>query len=576
METIKGIPVSPGISIASVVVLRADDLRIHHRFISKDKIESEVRRFERATRRAARDLDEQIGSLGDELMIAKQVLQTHRDMMKDPGLHRDVVARIEEDLYSAAYSVSVVLGEYHGRFEKMESEYLAERAHDIKDIERKLLLLLLGKRREKRQIFDEDVVIVSHNLTPSQTASLAKEKVVGFAVDVGGRTSHTAIMARALQVPAVVGLKEISRKVANGDTLVIDGYAGEVIVNPDGKVLSAYRRKAKYSERFFNELQEEISWPAETLDGYEITLSANIELPEEISTALEWGARGVGLYRTEFLYESGVPDEEMHLKTYRKAVKALRGRELVIRTLDAGADKFHEEFVGFEEPNPFLGCRSIRLCLQKPELFRGQVRAALRVSVYGPVKIMLPMISTVEELRHAKEIIADVREELTREGIEMAPRVPVGIMVEVPSIALIIDRVADEVDFFSIGTNDLVQYSLAVDRVNEHVAHLYQPAHPGILRLIKEVIAASNRAGIQVSICGEMCSEPAYVLLLMGLGLRHFSLSPIAIPTVKRIIRQVTITEASEVAEQCLNFEQASESEVLLSRRASKLLPDFF
>lgn len=576
METIRGIPVSPGISIASVVVLRADDLRIHLRFISKDKIESEVRRFERATRRAARDLDAQIESLGDELMIATQVLQTHRDMMKDPGLHRDVLAHIRDDLFSAAYAVSVVLGEYHGRFEKMESEYLAERVHDIKDIERKLLALLLGKRREKRQVFDDDVVIVSHNLTPSQTASLAKEKVVGFAVDVGGRTSHTAIMARALQVPAVVGLKEISRKVANGDTLVIDGYAGEVIVNPDKKTLAAYRRKSKYSEKFFSQLQEEINWPAETLDGYEITLSANIELPEEISTALEWGAKGIGLYRTEFLYENGVPDEELHLRTYRKAIKTLRGRELVIRTLDAGADKFHDEFVGFEEPNPFLGCRSIRLCLQKPELFRSQLRAALRVSVYGPVKIMLPMISTVEELRQAKEIIADVREELISEGIEIAPRVPVGIMVEVPSLALIIDRVADEVDFFSIGTNDLVQYSLAVDRINEHVAHLYQPAHPGILRLIREVIVASDRAGIQVSICGEMCSEPAYVLLLMGLGLRHFSLSPIAIPIVKRIIRQVTITEATEVAEKCLNSEQASETEALLSERASKLLPDFF
>ena len=575
METIKGIPVSPGISIADAALLRSDNLRIHRRFVGKDDIESEVRRFERAARKAGRDLDIQIEALGEDLMIAAQVLQTHRDMLDDPGLHSDVLTRIRENNFTAAYAVSIVLGEYYDRFEKMESEYLSERSHDIKDIERQLLTRILGKRRERR-VFRENVTVVAHNLTPSQTASMAKEMVVGFAVDVGGRTSHTAILARAIQVPAVVGLKDISRKVVNGDTLVIDGYTGEVIVNPDKKTLAIYRRKARYSEKFFSQLQEEIGWPAETIDGYEIALSANIELPEEISTALEWGAKGIGLYRTEFLYDQGFPDEELHFKTYRKAVKTLRGRELVIRTLDAGADKFHEEFVGFEEANPFLGCRSIRLCLQKPDLFESQVRAALRVSVFGPIKIMLPMISTIEELRTAKEMIAKVREELAAEGVEMAPRVPVGIMVEVPSIALIIDRVADEVDFFSIGTNDLVQYSLAVDRVNEHVAHLYQPSHPGILRLIREVIITSNRADIPVSICGEMCSEPAYILLLMGLGLRHFSLSPIAIPTVKRVIRQVTMKEAVKVADECLDSEQASESEELLAKRVKKLLPDFF
>jgi len=575
METIKGIPVSPGISIADAALLRSDNLRIHRRFVGKDDIESEVRRFERAARKAGRDLDIQIEALGEDLMIAAQVLQTHRDMLDDPGLHSDVLTRIRENNFTAAYAVSIVLGEYYDRFEKMESEYLSERSHDIKDIERQLLTRILGKRRERR-VFRENVTVVAHNLTPSQTASMAKEMVVGFAVDVGGRTSHTAILARAIQVPAVVGLKDISRKVVNGDTLVIDGYTGEVIVNPDKKTLAIYRRKARYSEKFFSQLQEEIGWPAETIDGYEIALSANIELPEEISTALEWGAKGIGLYRTEFLYDQGFPDEELHFKTYRKAVKTLRGRELVIRTLDAGADKFHEEFVGFTESNPFLGCRSIRLCLQKPDLFLSQVRAALRVSVFGPIKIMLPMISTIEELRTAKEMIAKVREELAAEGVEMAPRVPVGIMVEVPSIALIIDRVADEVDFFSIGTNDLVQYSLAVDRVNEHVAHLYQPSHPGILRLIREVIITSNRADIPVSICGEMCSEPAYILLLMGLGLRHFSLSPIAIPTVKRVIRQVTMKEAVKVADECLDSEQASESEELLAKRVKKLLPDFF
>ena len=284
METIKGIPVSPGISIADAALLRSDNLRIHRRFVGKDDIESEVRRFERAARKAGRDLDAQIETLGEDLMIAAQVLQTHRGMLNDPGLHRDVLTRIRENNFTAAYAVSIVMGEYYDRFEKMESEYLSERSHDIKDIERQLLTRILGKRRERR-VFRENVTVVAHNLTPSQTASMAKEMVVGFAVDVGGRTSHTAILARAIQVPAVVGLKDISRKVVNGDTLVIDGYTGEVIVNPDKKTLAIYRRKARYSEKFFSQLQEEIGWPAETIDGYEISLSANIELPEEISTS---------------------------------------------------------------------------------------------------------------------------------------------------------------------------------------------------------------------------------------------------------------------------------------------------
>ena len=382
-------------------------------------------------------------------------------------------------------------------------------------------------------------------------------------------------MARAMKIPAVVGLERISREVVGDERVIVDGYTGAVIIDPDEKTLEEYRGRASLSEKFYRTLHREIRFPSETLDGFEIFLAANIEFPEEIRPAIEWGARGVGLYRTEFLYEKGEPDEDVHYRSYCKAVEQLRGRPLIIRTLDAGADKFHTEAVRYHEPNPFLGCRSIRLCLSRPELFRDQIRAILRASAFGRVLIMLPMVSNLEELRQAKEIIHQVQEDLASRGIEFDPRVPLGIMVEVPSTALMADQFAREVDFFSLGTNDLVQYCLAVDRINERVADLYQPTHPAILRLISTVIEAGNRHGIGVSICGEMCSEPIYSVLLLGLGLRSFSLSPIAIPTVKRIIRQLTMRDAVEVARQCLEHESADESQRFLQAHVKSLLPEF-
>jgi len=571
----RGIAVSPGISIGTAVVLRRDELRIRRRYVAEAKVDEEVQRFDVAVARAAGEIERDIVGVQEDLAIVRQVLETHRDMVRDPGLRHDVVERIGGKKNSAEYATSLVLQGYSHRFESMENEYLADRAHDVADIERKILRHLLGKADNRLRTFEEPSVLVAHDLTPSQTAALDKRNMLGFAVDVGGRTSHTAILARAMQIPAVVALRDITHQIVGGETVILDGYSGEVVIDPDEETLEKYRRKSEYSDQFYTSLQEEVRWPAETIDGYEISLSVNIEFPEEVNAALEWGATGIGLYRTEFLYEHGEPDEDLHLRTYRRAVKALKGRDLVIRTLDAGADKFHDEAVGFHEPNPFLGCRSIRLCFEKPALFRAQIRAALRVSSLGSVKLMIPMVATLEEVRQARAVIEDVRDELISDGVELAARVPVGIMVEVPSIALMADRVAREVDFFSIGTNDLIQYSLAVDRVNEKVAHLYQPAHPAILKLMKMVIQAGANAGIQVSLCGEMCSEPIYTVLLLGLGLRYFSVSPISIPTVKRVIRQVSMCEAFELAEECLACERAEEARALLEERVVGLLPDF-
>ena len=576
METRKGIAVSPGISIAEALVLGHEDLRIERRSVEESEVEHEIERLDRALEQAADEIDREIRRMGKEFKIPGQVLESHRDMIRDEVLRKEVVSRIRSRKNSAEYALTLVLRGYYKRFEEIESVYIAERAHDLVDIERKILRNLLGHSSEETKDLDGEVVVIAHSLSPSETASLDREHVKGFAVDVGGRTSHTAILARAMQIPAVVGLEDISHRLSGGEMIILDGYSGRVIVDPDAKTLEAYRRKARHSDEFFRNLHGEIRWPAETLDGYEIFLAANIEFPEEVAAALEWGACSVGLYRTEFLYENGEPDEETHLRNYRQAVQALRGRELVIRTLDLGADKFHSESLGYHEPNPFLGCRSIRLCFQREDIFRNQIRAALKVATTGPVKIMLPMVSSLEEIRRARRIIDDVRQDLVEEGVSLDEPVPVGIMVEVPSIAIIADRIAQEVDFFSIGTNDLVQYCLAVDRVNERVAHLYKPAHPAILRLMKAVIDAGSNAGIAVSICGEMCSEPIYTLLLMGLGLRSFSVSPISIPTVKRVIRQTTMADAHEVAAQCLSCEDAQTSQEILEKRARNLLPDFF
>jgi phosphoenolpyruvate-protein phosphotransferase (PTS system enzyme I) len=561
-----GIPVSPGIAMAEVVVLGSDEFQTPHRAIGRGEVEAELRRFHRAIAQATREIDEEVARFDKGFELPLQILESHRNMLHDPALRAAVEKVMRTDSLSAETSLSRVLEGYYRRFEQLESEYISERAQDLREIERKLLRILLGKRPRTPHRFSRPVVVIAHNLTPSETATLDKEKVVGFAIDVGGRTSHTAIVARALQIPAVVGLKSISGGLSGGEMVIIDGYSGLVIVDPDRKTQEEYRSKAVTHRAYYQSLVKEIRLPVETVDGHEIVIGANIEFPEEIHTALEWGAAGVGLYRTEFLFDDKPLDEERHYRTYKSAVKLLRDRHLVIRTMDLGADKSPLPGLGSER-NPFLGFRSIRLSLEYPEMFTAQVRAIFRASSHGNVRLMLPMVSNLEELRKAKELIRGVRESMERERLEFDPRLEIGIMVEVPSVAVMADEFAAEVDFFSIGTNDLIQYALAVDRVNERVAHLYQPSHPAVLRLIKMVIDAGRRKPISVSCCGEMVGEPIYALLFMGLGLRRFSVSPIAIPILKRAIRAVTMREAVEIAETCLKFESAKDSLEFLEKR---------
>ncbi|MBI4583625.1 MAG: phosphoenolpyruvate--protein phosphotransferase [Planctomycetes bacterium] len=573
MKIKRGIPVSPGVAIAPALIVGREANAPAYRAISKSEIESEIRRFDEAVSIACEEMDREIRRFDRRVKISQQILESHRDMLRDPVLREEVAKNIRSGLFTAETSLHRVIRGYLRHFEQMESDYISQRAQDLRDIENQLLSVLQGKKDLAIHQLEEEVVVIGHNLTPAETTALDKAKVRGFAIEVGGRTSHTAIIARALQIPAVVGVKAITADLQVGEMAIIDGYTGLVIFNPDRKTLEQYRKKASIAAQYYRELLKLVRLPAETEDGYSISIAANIELPEEIHNALEWGAEGVGLYRTEFLFDGSLPDEEKQLRTYKNAVKLLRDRYLVIRIMDLGADKMSPGPTPYHEQNPFLGCRSIRLFLDRPEHFRTQIRAVLRASVYGDVKLMLPMISDLEEIRRSKKLIHDMQRDLEREGKPFNPDMDIGIMVEVPSAALTADQLAREVDFFSIGTNDLIQYSLAVDRVNERVAHLYQPCHPAVLRLIRMIIDAGHAAGIQVSICGEMCSEPAYAVMLMGLGLRSFSVSPIALPAIKKITRLITMKEATEIATACLRFNNASESQAYLARRTQTLMP---
>jgi phosphotransferase system enzyme I (PtsI) len=579
MEIKKGIGVSPGVAICPAVVLDAENLTIPRRQLAADAVPAELERFRQAVEASAADLrhlrEATAEKHGNEIAA---IFDFHLGILRDKTLLNQVTGAIEKESVTAEYAVSTAMRRFAAMFQQMSDRFLSERIKDIHDIERRLLTKLIGGRHESLAHLQSDVVVVAHDLLPSQTAALDKVRVKGFATDVGGRTSHTAIVARAMGIPAVVGLGNLTSEVSAGDTVIIDGNRGVVIVNPDEQAIAEHR---EYLERL-NKLEDELiaarDLPAVTKDGTAIHLMANIEFPEEVDDALYRGATGIGLYRTEFLYLASEhePTEEDHYKAYADALRRLGGKPLVIRTLDLGADKYSHNQALTPERNPFLGARSIRMCLHDIPMFKRQLRAVLRVSLLGDVRVMFPMISTIMELRQATMVLRDVMEELEDEGIECRRDIPVGAMIEVPSAALMADNLARELSFFSIGTNDLVQYTLAVDRTNEKVAGLYSPAHPAVLMLIRDVIQAASRNEISCSVCGEMAGEPVYTLLLLGLGLKTFSMNGPDIPEVKKIIRSTTMDHAREVAQQVMGFD--SERQVLhfLREETRKILPDAF
>jgi phosphotransferase system enzyme I (PtsI) len=579
MEIKKGIAVSPGISIAKSLIIDSEDYRIPRRSILPSQRMAEVQKIRNAFKSAIKELTElehaQDKTGGGKV---KDIFAVHLRFLHDRSLRKRVTDLVCSKLVTAEYAVSVTLREIASHFTKVKDLYISERAADIYDIERRLLRQLLGSRREDVEHLTEEVAIVARELSPTQTAGFNRQFVRGLATDAGGRTSHTAIVARSLGIPAVVALEDLTECVSGGDTVIIDGNRGIVVVNPDEDTIQQYE---EYSQEF-SELEERLdairTKPAITRDGTKITLLGNIEFPDEAEIVLQKGGEGIGLYRTEFLYlnREGEPAEQDHYEAYAETISVFRHRPVTIRTMDLGADKYTQSRRFAPEPNPFLGLRSIRFCLQNLTMFKRQLHAILRASVLGNVRIMFPLITNLQEMKQATMILRDVMEDLDEESIDYNRDIQVGIMVETPSAALMASSLARDADFLSIGTNDLIQYTLAVDRGNELVSPLYSAADPAVLRLIRTVIQDAHRAQTDVSICGEMASEPEYIMLLLGLGIRSMSLAPPMIPEIKQIIRSVTIEDCNNLTRTILGMNTERQIATYLRDAASKILPEAF
>ncbi|MDI3481596.1 MAG: phosphoenolpyruvate-protein phosphotransferase system enzyme [Tepidanaerobacteraceae bacterium] len=560
---LKGIAASPGIEIGKAYVLKGQQIVINRANIPDGMVEEEIKRLEEAIEKSKAQLKKIKEKAEEELGQDKaEIFQAHIMVLEDPVFIDEIKSKIKSDKITAENAVSMVSQNYVEMFNNMDDEYLKERAADIKDVSDRMIKNILGVSIETLADISEESIIIAKDLTPSDTAQMNKEKVLAFATDMGGRTSHTAIMARSLEIPAVVGLVDISLKAKSGDVVIVDGNKGIVYVNPDESTLKEYERMRLDYEKYRICLKELKDLPGETRDGTrKVELSANIGTPKDVKGALDNGAEGIGLYRTEFLYmdRDNLPTEEEQFAAYKQVAEAMAPRPIIIRTLDIGGDKKLPYLDMPDEMNPFLGWRAIRMCLDRPHILKTQLRAILRASLYGNIKIMYPMISCAEEIRKANAILEEAKQELKNEGIAFDDNLEVGIMVEIPSAAVIADILAKEVDFFSIGTNDLIQYTLAVDRMNEHISNLYEPLHPAVLRLVKNVIDASHRAGKWTGMCGEMAGDVIAAPILLGLGLDEFSMSASSIPQVKKIIRSLSYDEAKEIAERALNMESPDE-----------------
>ena len=576
----RGIPVSPGISRGKVLVVAIpQEGEIPKREISEAEVGVELERFHEAlirTRQQIQDVQRQVtASIGAQ---DAGIFDAHLLVLEDSTLIDEVGRVVKRRQVNVEQAVREVTDKYLQVLSSIEDEYLRERAADIRDVTARIMNNLLGQQEavDLRHL-SEPCIIVSHDLTPSTTAQLDKRNVLGFATDVGSKTSHTAILARSLHIPAVVALKTISQHLANGTQVLLDGYNGVVVVNPTDQTLFEYGQLAKKQLNVDEKLRTVRDDPAITLDGTRLMLSANIESPEDTTAVRENGAEGVGLFRTEFLFlnRDTLPDEEEQFRAYQQVAAALHPEPVIIRTLDIGGDKFVEHFGLEQELNPFLGWRAIRFCLTEKDIFRRQLRAILRASAAGNVKVMYPMISSVDELDQATAMLEECKAELRAAGTAFDSQIEVGVMIEIPSAVLVADALASRVKFFSIGTNDLIQYSLAVDRMNEKIAHLYEPTHPAILRLIKMTVDSAHRHGIWVGVCGEMASEPALVPLLLGLGVDELSVTPSQVPQVKFLIRRAKMSDAVKLAEFALTCESGTEilaRSVALARQVAPLL----
>ncbi|HEH2938872.1 TPA: phosphoenolpyruvate--protein phosphotransferase [Staphylococcus aureus] len=562
-KLIKGIAASDGVAIAKAYLLVEPDLTFDKNEKVTD-VEGEVAKFNNAIEASKVELTKIRNNAEVQLGADKAaIFDAHLLVLDDPELIQPIQDKIKNENANAASALTDVTTQFVTIFESMDNEYMKERAADIRDVSKRVLSHILGVELPNPSMIDESVVIVGNDLTPSDTAQLNKEFVQGFATNIGGRTSHSAIMSRSLEIPAIVGTKSITQEVKQGDMIIVDGLNGDVIVNPTEDELIAYQDKR---ERYFadkKELQKLRDADTVTVDGVHAELAANIGTPNDLPGVIENGAQGIGLYRTEFLYmgRDQMPTEEEQFEAYKEVLEAMDGKRVVVRTLDIGGDKELSYLNLPEEMNPFLGYRAIRLCLAQQDIFRPQLRALLRASVYGKLNIMFPMIATINEFREAKAILLEEKENLKNEGHDISDDIELGIMVEIPATAALADVFAKEVDFFSIGTNDLIQYTLAADRMSERVSYLYQPYNPSILRLVKQVIEASHKEGKWTGMCGEMAGDETAIPLLLGLGLDEFSMSATSILKARRQINGLSKNEMTELANRAVDC--ATQEEVI-------------
>ncbi|SNB46415.1 phosphoenolpyruvate--protein phosphotransferase [Geobacter sp. DSM 9736] len=564
---VQGIGASPGISIGQVAIADRRRVAVSEETISPDEVGAEISRFQLALREAKEELQslkQQISEQrGPEHLY---VIDTHLLIMDDGMLSRDTVNFIEVELCNAEGALKRTLRKFRDFFAGIEDEYFRERSGDVETVIERILRKLVGHQQAPICNVEGKRIVVAHDLSPSDILQIDKEKVIGFVTDLGGRTSHSAILARALEIPAVIGLEKITAEVSDGDSLIIDGATGVVVINPDEDTFRDYLRRKQHYDYMAHELMKLRDLPAETLDGHRISLKGNVEFIEEVPSVTGHGGEGIGLYRTEMLFfnRSTIPDEEEQFAAYSALVNAVAPHPVTIRTLDVGGDKFAAHLNLTDELNPALGVRAVRLSLREPETFKVQLRAILRAGALGKVRIFFPMISGVAEIRAVKALLEEAKAELRASGKPFDERIEIGIMIEIPSAVIIADLLAKEVDFFSVGTNDLIQYSLAIDRTNEHLSYLYEPLHPAVLRSLKMVVDAAHAAGIDACMCGEMAGEEGYLPILLGLGFNELSMNSVSIPRVKRILRRCSKKEVEQLAEKALTFATAQEVEVFL------------
>ena len=574
---LRGVAVYPDIVIGKAHLIDRSRVKILYQcFVNGEDLDREVKRFEEAVHAVEDQFVSLKNKMPDKVKDQSFILDSHLMILKDGMLYDSTIKAILEEKINAEWALKKSLEGIREVFEQIDDEYISNRISDVENVTERLLRTLSGDPGQSLGEIDQRVIIVAHDLSPADTTELNTARVMGFITDVGGKTSHTAIMAQALEIPAVVGLESATASVEDGDLLIVDGSSGVVVINPDDSAIIHYQEKKLQLQKYKSSIARTSHLPAETPDGYRVSITANIEFLEEVTAAKDYGGEGIGLYRTEFLYlrEKGFPDEEDLFEDYREVVEIMKPAPVSIRTLDLGGDKFASDMAISRESNPALGLRAIRFCLKEPEIFKIQLRAILRASLYGKIQLMFPMISGLQELLDTKQILEQVKEDLNRDNIGYDTNMKVGIMVEIPSAVAMAEVLARHVDFFSIGTNDLIQYSLAIDRINEHVAYMYQPFHPAILRMIRQVVSAAKDAGIEVALCGEMAGDPLCISILLGIGIDRLSMNARAIPLIKKMVRAIPMEQAKADLKKIMALNTAKEVRAYILEGTKRMFPE--